>query len=176
MAEAKQIPPFVDMIDNSTPNQSASNGSMGKKQKSKTTMHTKVTKKTGQKKRAAKKTENLMQTSAKLSKQLKQIIQNHNGSCSKVQDKEDDLKSPFKLKDENQTNNKNATVDPLPKAKPVAKRVAKLLENINENDILVKVRCDNKAKHTGSTSTPTFRRRPLKLPLDVSLITTQDLE
>jgi hypothetical protein len=60
------------------------------------------------------------------------------------------------------------------KTKPVAKRLAKLLENINHNDILVNVRCDNKTKHTGSTSTPTIRRRPLKLPLDVSLIANQE--
>lgn len=57
------------------------------------------------------------------------------------------------------------------------KRVKKILEQINENDVIVNLRCDNKKKHTASTSTPSgLRRRPLKAPQDVSMIIKGDNE
>ncbi len=52
------------------------------------------------------------------------------------------------------------------------KRIVRILEEINlKNDQLTTVKCDNKTKHTAATSTPTgLRRRPLKLPQNVSII------
>ena len=52
------------------------------------------------------------------------------------------------------------------------KRNVKILEKIEDKpDQILNVKCDNKTKHTASTSTPSgLRRRPLKAPQDVSMI------
>jgi hypothetical protein len=52
------------------------------------------------------------------------------------------------------------------------KRLVRILEEINlKNDQLTNVKADNKHKHTAATSTPTgLRRRPLKVPQNVSII------
>jgi len=52
------------------------------------------------------------------------------------------------------------------------KRGVRILENIDDkNDQLTNFRFDNRTKHAASTSTPSGqRRRPLKAPVDVSMI------
>ena len=67
--------------------------------------------------------------------------------------------------------NKPAQQKQGPSTRP--KRVAKILDEI-KNDQVINVKCDNKTKHTTSTSTPTIRRRPLKAPQDVSMICKPD--
>ena len=52
------------------------------------------------------------------------------------------------------------------------KRGVRILENIDDkHDQLTNFRFDNRTKHAASTSTPSGqRRRPLKAPVDVSMI------
>ena len=58
----------------------------------------------------------------------------------------------------------------VPKSSTMATR---LLDKINgKDDALVNICCDNKKNYTKSTSTPSgLRRKPLKPPVDVSIIT-----
>jgi hypothetical protein len=178
-----ECPERVTLTDNSVANDSVLDGQEKlSKQKSKTLVRSKVTKKVAKARTSkGKATLKMIQTSAKTLKQI-ETERNKSESGDVIQGNNGDLKSPVQLKaegprlvncgsDEVEFESKVKSV-----AKPMGKRVAKLLENINENDILGKVRCDNKTKHTGSTSTPTFRRRPLKLPLEVSMIANQELE
>ena len=56
----------------------------------------------------------------------------------------------------------------------VAKRAVKVLDKIDEkNDQISRLKLDNRIKHAAQTSTPSgLRRKPLKLPTEVSMIVT----
>lgn len=58
-----------------------------------------------------------------------------------------------------------------------SKRAVRILEELTEkNDQILNIRCDNRTKHTASTSTPSgFRRKPLKVQ-DVSMISKPEVE
>jgi hypothetical protein len=68
----------------------------------------------------------------------------------------------------------NMQPPPLPAEDAKPKRTVKILSMLNVNKvdpILNNLKCDNKTKHSASTSTPSgLRRRPLKAPVDVSMI------
>lgn len=59
-----------------------------------------------------------------------------------------------------------------------SKKAVKILEKIDDkNDQLTKLKLDNRIKHAAQTSTPSgLRRKPLKLPTDISMIVTPNKE
>ena len=61
---------------------------------------------------------------------------------------------------------------PMAEAAARPKRSVKILEKLEDKtDKILNVKCDNRTKHTASTSTPSgLRRRPLKAPQNVSMI------
>ena len=86
-------------------------------------------------------------------------------------------KSKSIIKDSRNSKNENiAEANPEKEPKVATsnppKRSVRIIEDINlKNDKLESIKCDNKHKHTAATSTPSgLRRRPLKLPQNVSII------
>lgn len=101
----------------------------------------------------------------------------NNKDTSNQADSTKELKSIMKVSSNNQVNKLESAsggglvvVEDTDLAKK--KRAVRILENIDDkNDQLTNLRIDNRTKHAASTSTPSGqRRRPLKAPVDVSMI------
>ena len=86
------------------------------------------------------------------------------------------MKSRVDQEDENSNNNGNNSdkAESKKQTAPKMKKAVKILEKIDDkNDQIKHFKIDNRTKHAASTSTPSgLRRRPLKMPNEVSMIVT----
>lgn len=97
-----------------------------------------------------------------------------------MNEKKDDLveevgpvKSIIKLRTE-EPGKENALPSKKQPSTAASKKAVVILDKIDDkNDQLTKLKLNNRIKHAAQTSTPSgLRRKPLKLPTDISMIVT----